>query len=217
MTTFEDRRQVVCEMRHDGASTNRIAKKLGVAPSTVARDLIRLRSMGHDFGVLDKQLSSIAKERSATNPGNDPGRVAEVRATILEMRLQGHQPRDIAVTLGLSQSTISVHLVNIFAAHIAPNVDQLRALELERLDRYLTKLEAQIEAGDVKAITAATRISERRAMLTGANRPIQVDHTVLTIDVLDAEIARLNAKMRQLASGGELIEGEVVNSTAIDG
>jgi DNA-binding CsgD family transcriptional regulator len=200
-------------MRRAGDSVATIATTLGMAKSTIVRDLKALREAGVDFGVLDKTTHDQAQFRSATNPANDPGRVAEQRHRILEMRLQGYQPRVIATTLGISSQQVSIHLAQAFNALNTPNADELRNIELERTDRLLLALEPSIDAGDVKAIAAATRISERRAALMGLNRPVQIEHTVLTVDLLDMEIRRLEEQLAGL-TGHRSIDGEVVETQA---
>jgi hypothetical protein len=49
--------------------------------------------------------------------------------------------------------------------------EELRALELERFDRMVAGLWPQIEKGSPPAVTAAVRVSERRARLLGLDEP----------------------------------------------
>jgi DNA-binding CsgD family transcriptional regulator len=211
-----DRRQQVLRLRRDGLSIREIVRELRSSLSVITADMRWLRKQGIDLGELDKTLSIEAKERSDTNPLNDPARVAEQMQTILEMRLQGLQVRDIARTLGLSHQAVSTHLANAFSALNTPKADELRNLELERLDRLLQACEPGISAGDPKLIAAATRISAQRSNLLGLNRPIQVEHTVLTVDVIDREIQRLTGEYERLMGAPPVLDGTVVQTVDVN-
>ena len=54
------------------------------------------------------------------------------------------------------------------------SAEELRALELERLDVLLNALDPAIGLGDTKSIAQAVRISERRSKLLGLDAPIEV-------------------------------------------
>lgn len=68
-------------------------------------------------------------------------------------------------------------------------VNELRELESQRLDDYLLRLRAGIQAGDPKSINTAIRITEVRARLYGLNEPER--HEVITVDALDAAAREL--------------------------
>lgn len=57
--------------------------------------------------------------------------------------------------------------------------DQVRAMQLERLDVWLLGLYKRTKKGDEKAITAALKIEERRAKLRGTDAPEEKKLTIL--------------------------------------
>jgi len=96
------------------------------------------------------------------------------RVRVLEARVQGHSLRTIAAELGCAPATAMRdlhHALRELAQLEQAKTAELRALELARLDHLLVALADKIDAGDVGAINAAVRISERRARLLGLDRP----------------------------------------------
>jgi hypothetical protein len=86
---------------------------------------------------------------------------------------------------------------NRIQAHInlrvQPLADELRAVTVDRLDRYLVKLDSQIQAGVSVArnVEVAVKVEERRAKLLGIDAPAQVEATVHQVDQTDMAIAEL--------------------------
>jgi hypothetical protein len=104
-----------------------------------------------------------------------------------ELRLQGKTLQQIAAIMTaegcpMSKDTVDRRIKAEMKIRIEPLADELRALEMDRLDRYLDKLEPRIEQGDDKAIHAAIRIMERRAKYLGLDAPERVDMRVQAID-----------------------------------
>ena len=64
------------------------------------------------------------------------------------------------------------------------DAEELRQLELERLDTYLLRLQPKITLGDVRAIAQAVNISERRCKMLGLDAPIQIQ----VEDIVNAEL-----------------------------
>jgi hypothetical protein len=54
-------------------------------------------------------------------------------------------------------------------------VEQVRKQEVDRLMRYLERLDERIDDGDDKAISIALKISERLCRMLGADMPTQVE------------------------------------------
>lgn len=201
------RRAEVARLRREGYTPQQIAELMGISISVVRTDIRLLRKQGTDLGddVDPDVVGQVVK--FLQDPRQDQVYVNERRAKVLEMRLQGHSIGTIAATLGISTHLAAAHLANALDGLVVDNATQLRQLELERLDRMLTALDDGIGNGDPKAVTAAIRISERRAKLLGLDKPIQVEATVVTVDLIDREIERLSAK---LAGVPETIDGEVL-------
>lgn len=105
---------------------------------------------------------------------------AERRLKALELRRAGLSYRAIAEQLGCDPSAAYRHVATELqdtreACKEAAN--ELRELELSRLDLYLRALMPKILAGDTKAVMAALGIGKRRAELTGLDAPVKVEHT----------------------------------------
>lgn len=205
------RRAEVARLRREGHTPHQIAELLSISISIVRADIRILRKEGVDLGsdIDPDVVGQVVK--FLQHPQQDQIYVNERRAKVLEMRLQGYTVTKIGETLGISHTLAAAHLANALDSLVVENATQLRQMELERLDRMLTALDAGIGNGDPKAITAAIRISERRAKLLGLDKPIQVEATVVTVDLIDREIARLSAK---LAGVPEVFDGEVIDETA---
>lgn len=92
-------------------------------------------------------------------------------ARALELRLAGHNWDQIAQRVGYASrsaaySSVMEHMARR-AAESNEDSDQLRALELDRMDRYLKTLDPKVKKGDPRAISIALRVGERRARLLG--------------------------------------------------
>lgn len=119
---------------------------------------------------------------STTSPRRVRGRDRQLQA--LELRTRGLTFEAIGRRLGVStqaaHATVSRALSRSLAQSNA-SANELRALELTRLDAMLAALWCKIEEGDVPAINAALRISERRAKLTGLDTPSDKAGPALTL------------------------------------
>lgn len=206
-----ERRMQVYRLRNAGKSVTDIGQELGVSQATVSKDMAWLRANGYKLGGTDLQIYEGARDRARTSDACDPGRIAELRHTIITMRLEGHVPRDIARTLGIALVTVQNHIAAVYNTLTAPKAEEGRQLELDRLDGLWLALQGGISAGDPKSISAAARVSAQRTQLAGWNKPIQFEN--VTIDAVDAEILRLS-KLLDRAAGQKLtdIDGEVVDA-----
>lgn len=88
---------------------------------------------------------------------------------------------------------------------VLPLADEVRKIELDRLDRWLVKLDGEIEAGlDLaKNIATAVRVSERRCRLMGADAPERVEATVAEISQEDVALAELVREAQAAAALAE--------------
>lgn len=118
--------------------------------------------------------------QAASNPDRIDHRARAVEAT--RLRAEGVPYREIADRLGYpSENAANKAVLGLLRRTEVEAVDDLRALEAERLD-YLTRVTLEgITASAVSPqglsgglITAAVRISERRARLLGLDVPQQV-------------------------------------------
>ena len=110
---------------------------------------------------------------------------AERRVRALELRQKGNSYRAIARQLGVSEAQAhkDVHAsLRALAEQEMSTAEELRALELERLDALLLIVSDEVEQGNLAAVDRALRIGERRAKLLGLDAPQRMD-TTITLDV----------------------------------
>jgi hypothetical protein len=137
--------------------------------------------------------------------------IAERRRKALDLRMAGVDTATIAKTLGIREATVLVDISRLLAAlrtEDLERVDAYRALEATRLDRMQAAVWAQAVHGEEAAIRSVLRIMERRARLWGLDAPTQVQ--VLTVDAVEAEIARLERQIAARQAG--IVDGEVVTA-----
>lgn len=102
-----------------------------------------------------------------------------ILATALPARRYGASYRTIGKSLGIPHKRIHRIVVEAFVELQTLNTEekkQAKALELERLDEWMYRLQVEPETGKLKKLDARTvdtllRISERRAALLGLDAP----------------------------------------------
>jgi hypothetical protein len=121
-----------------------------------------------------RQIKRDAKRQNRTRPGKaEPlGRANQA----LALRVAGWSFHDIARRLNYGNRSGAWHAVmSALRKERSESVARLRRLEGQRLDRLLQGIWAKATRGDVKAVLAAIRISERRSRLFGLDKPIQLE------------------------------------------
>jgi hypothetical protein len=116
------------------------------------------------------------------NNGNPTGReaAAERRVQALILRKAGASYRAIAAQLGVSpkQAYCDVtHELDKIYKQASELAEQVRTLELERLDGMLLAISKQVSNGSLGAIDRSLRIMERRAKLLGLDAPSKSELT----------------------------------------
>ena len=120
----------------------------------------------------------------------------EREAQALSLRRRGMPYNDIATYMGLSGPGAAYRIVQRGLCRLIQEpADDVRAMELDRLDTFLFRLSGRIELGDTKAIDTALKVMDRRAKLMGLDAPTKVQAEVTTNDgtSIDSEVARLVA------------------------
>jgi hypothetical protein len=121
-----------------------------------------------------------------------PGQVeaiAERRARALELRKAGGSYRAIE-QLGVDVHTVHGDVGGELAAlreTTSGRAEELRDLALQRLDQMTAGLSAPIRAGSPPAVTAAVRVSERRARLLGLDAPVVTKNELTDALSMNAE------------------------------
>lgn len=115
----------------------------------------------------------------ARGKSRERANILERQLLALDLRKAGLTYRAIASKLGVNHQTAYNDVMNELkrlAAQRSESAEELRQLELEKLDKYETHLTNWAEAGSVEAIKALLKIQERRAKLLGLDAPEKIEH-----------------------------------------
>lgn len=115
---------------------------------------------------------------------------AERKRNALELRLAGASYRDIAQALDISPATAMQDCKEALADIPMQQADEMRTVELSRLDRLQRAVWPKAIKGDLQAVDRAIKIIDRRAKLFGLDAPQQVQITANDID-LDAAVDKM--------------------------
>lgn len=113
---------------------------------------------------------------SPTSPRRVRARVHDLQA--FELRKMGATYREIGKQLGITKQAANVAIKRVLAETIAQtmeSVEEVRCLEVERLDRLLLGIWDKARNGDEHAVGCALKIMSRRAELLGLDAPRRTD------------------------------------------
>jgi hypothetical protein len=106
---------------------------------------------------------------------------AERRTKAFSMRKLGASYSEIAAKLGITKQgackAVRTELANI-NENLSCDREEVRALELERLDMMLTIAMQHIANGSLDGIARALQIQQRRASYLGLDMPTKVDSKI---------------------------------------
>lgn len=132
-------------------------------------------------------------------------KTAERRAQAIQLRIAGLDYETIAKRLGYSsRQAAAKDLQRALARNLELErtaADELRHIELMRLDRLQGSFWARALGGDLKAAEFCLKVVTERRKLLGLDAPAQVE--VITLDAVDAEIRRLEAELSGRAEAAE--------------
>lgn len=111
----------------------------------------------------------------------------EIKA--LELRRAGVTYPEIGQQLGINPGTAHRYVFAALARTQQEPADEVRKIEVDRLDRMQRAYWPGVLRGDEKAGQLMLRIQERRAKLLGLDAPVK--HDVTLTDAVSAEIAEL--------------------------
>lgn len=130
---------------------------------------------------------------------------AEQRAAVYEHRVRGLSYRTIAAATNIPFSTVVRWCRDLTSARVVESQSELLAYELERLDLWQSRLEAQAEDG--KQIARNTevllRLSERRAKLLGLDEATKIEALVQEVTQEDVAIAEMVREAQAAAAVDE--------------
>ena len=143
-----------------------------------------------------------------------PSRVAAAdwRPTAIQRRIAGHTYAQIGAEFGVTAArayaVVSEHL-DACRKEATERAEELRQIELERLDKLLAVVGPMAEAGDLAAVDRLLRIQERRSAYLGLDAPraqlVAVDARPDTVRALMALVGNSNSGIAQV-SGSTLID-----------
>lgn len=119
------------------------------------------------------------------------------RAQCIQLRLAGLDYQTIAERLRYSSRQAAAKDVEralqraVLAQHTS--VEELRELELMRLDKLQAAMWKAAMEGDPRAVEVSLKISSQRCKLLGLDAPLRAE--VITLDHIDAEIVRLQNEL----------------------
>lgn len=137
-----------------------------------------------------------------TDPKPSAAQLADRAVRCYELRLKGRTIRAIAEELGLPKSTVQDTLNTYIAELVLPLADEVRLLELDRLDTWLARLEDQLDNGEApeRVVPVLLKVQERRARLLGLDAPERAEMTVASVPADDAVTLDVLARARQAAT-----------------
>lgn len=105
------------------------------------------------------------------------GPIAIRRAQAVKLRIQGATFAEIAQTFDppMTESGARRLVLDALDGFRPENVEELRKLEQQRLDRLIFAVWAKALRGDTQAVLSVLRIMERRAKLLGLDAPTKID------------------------------------------
>jgi len=138
---------------------------------------------------------------------NDTQRQAKINRAY-ELRLSGNSYRAIGQALDVSHVTARKWVTDYLDSVTLPLVDEIRKQEVDRLLRYLERLDVRIDDGDDKAIALAIKISERLCKMLGADMPTVTVNESLVVTEMDMDIRRLIDAQRGLNDDAKRIAAQ---------
>lgn len=139
-------------------------------------------------------------DHDKTMPRMPAAHIQARRVEALELRKQGHSYRTIADTLGVNVSTAYYDVqesLQVLRDLEVQKAEDVRGIEIERMDRLLLAVWAKAMDGDEKSVRSALSIMERRSKLLGLDAPARSEHTG---EVTFVELARAMADAGTLGS-----------------
>lgn len=166
----------------------------------------------------ERQSSRQSKARSGGRKSESAAALAARRAQEFELRKAGATLAQIGELFGLNIQTVSDDIDWCFRQLLPPqNIADLRALEVERLEKMRLGLWARATAGDVDAVNATLRIMARFARLVGLDAPVKLaGHDGGALVVESVPLVVLAQVVEQALAGGVLPDVEAHATPVVD-
>lgn len=136
-------------------------------------------------------------------------RTEERQAEALRLRKRGVTFEEIAHQVGYATPSGAYEAVkSAMAKTLREPADELRQLELARLDSMLEAIIEKVLSGDLDAIGTALRISERRSRLLGLDRRETPIKTKLSKLKEPGDVVTIIGELLDKVAAGELLPSE---------
>ena len=209
-----DRRMKTLNLRREGYTLAAIAEALEVTMGAITADVKWLRSEGYDLGeghtgkVLPPPGAEVAQLRVVAAADDE----AVVRREVNDRRIAGESILMISIAMQITAHDVRRHIHEAHRLAQGEDIEARRELQLSRCEELLRGLRSGILEGNPKSVNAAVRVIAEMNRLQGLYRPIQVEHTMITVDMIDHEVARLTTELARLEGGlpQGYLEGEAV-------
>jgi len=116
---------------------------------------------------------------------------AQRRVQALELRKAGYTFEQIGVALEITKQAACKHVtkaLSVINDKLTESAEELRALEVQRIDAMIVVLWPRVLRGDYQAMDRVVRLMERRAKLLGLDAPTKQEigiESELTINFVD--------------------------------
>lgn len=117
-----------------------------------------------------------------------PRRIAAVERhrEALDLRRKGWTYAQIGDALGITAQGAHEAVKAELKRTVQEPADDVRRLEIERLDGMLKAMEGEVEAGDTNAVMVALKLAERRSRLLGLDAPTKLAAAVVEMPLQGA-------------------------------
>ena len=120
--------------------------------------------------------------RNTHNPASNPASALKLAARLrekqaCELRLNGLSYKEIGARLKITDMgayKIIMRCLDRELNDIREKIPAMRKIEINRCDKMLKAIASRVNRGDLKAITVALKIAERRARLAGLDSPVDL-------------------------------------------
>lgn len=138
------------------------------------------RSTSNTKQIIDETGNILIQKTGPYIEGSKDPLVAPRWDSALKLRIQGKSYPAIAEELGYADASGAYRAIMACLAQSSQEsgLEQVRQIEVARLDALLEKLWPGVEEGDTDSIKTYIAVSARRAKLLGLDAPVKMDHGI---------------------------------------
>lgn len=153
------------------------------------------------------EMERAVEEAGDLDQANRKDRQSVRRQQAMTFRLAGMSYEQIGERMDLTTNGARALVERALDRAENRNVETMRELENARLDRAQAVIWPQVLRGDLKALDAYLRISDRRAKINGLNAPTRIDLSMSVRTEMEQALGQLESLV---------LQGETVDEAAED-